>query len=252
MSEATYWYLNTNERGVPNDGRIAVWFNRGLGFTFGEEFGPPLAKLNSGDFVFLYRSGAGIIAIGTVFEAWNHRTYQGKARILDYSNDIEEFQIRIDWFADFRDGPLNGNDVIGNTPSQFLESIADLTLRSRAIELVANWSLPNPDPSRIYFEGGRRSSRSIRRVHRSSRLARDKIASVPIEELACECCGQRTQDIYPANVLVYEVHHSEPFEDNDEPRETTLEDVEIVCPNCHTAITKMKTTVAKLRLLLGG
>lgn len=250
MSELTYWYLNTNERGVPNDERIAIWFDRGLGFTFGEEFGPPLARLSKNDIVFLFRSGTGIIGIGSVLGSWDHQTYTGKSRMLEYSTDVEEYRIRIDWFSDCRDGPLSGNDVIGNTPSQFLESIVKPEFKARAEKLVAKFWRAEPDPNRTYKDGGRGTGQIVRRVNRNARLAKDKIASVPINKRCCECCGQRTQDTYPSEKVIYEVHHRKPFADDDQPRETKLADVAIVCPNCHVAITKLKKTVEQVRNLL--
>lgn len=246
-TDPTFWYLNTNERGQPNDKSIDLWFERGLGFTCDSKYGPPLAKLCSGDIVFMYRSGLGIIGIGTVLESWDGRAHQGKARILEYASDFDEFRIRINWFDDLRSAPLNGNHAIGNTPAQFLESIVDPSFRARAEKLVAGRTKPDANPDRVYPEGGRKTGQTIRRVQRNSQLAKNKIASVPFKDRECECCGDQTQERYPDEVVVYEVHHRVPFKDDDKPRATTLKDVAIVCPNCHSAITKLDVTTETLR-----
>ena len=195
LPDVTYWYLNTNERGHSDDESIDIWFSRGLGFTCDSKFGPPLAKLNVNDIVFMYRSRAGIIGTGTVLESWDGRAYTDKSRLLNYDDDLEEFRIRIDWFADLRGEPLNGNEVIGNSPAQFLESIAEPSFRVRAEKLATGQMQLMPNSERVYKEGGRQSGQSIGRVNRNSRLAKDKIASVPAKDRVCECCGESTQPL---------------------------------------------------------
>ena len=195
----------------------------------------------------MYQSGVGIVGVGRVLEPWNGKAYWGGDKLLYKGTDFEEFRISIDWCHDLRKQPRNGNEVVGNTPSQFLEQISDPEFIENAKGFLSGLDNVPSGPDRTYNEGGRGSGRMVYKVHRHSRLAKDKLASIPQEDLACECCGLQTQNLYPFEFHVYEVHHRKPFEDDDKPRVTKLGDVAVLCPNCHAAITKSKLTIGQVR-----
>lgn len=94
------------------------------------------------------------------------------------------------------------------------------------------------------------------RRERDPRLARAKKARVLKTKgrLDCEACGFNFKNFYPPHDLDFcEVHHRTPLADLDEVVETTLEDLAILCANCHRAIHRLKPmpTVEKLKTLIG-
>lgn len=69
-------------------------------------------------------------------------------------------------------------------------------------------------------------------------------------QLECEVCGFVTQLTYPElEVDICEVHHCKPLGELEEATESRLQDLAILCPNCHRAIhrTKPMMTVKKFR-----
>jgi 5-methylcytosine-specific restriction enzyme A len=68
--------------------------------------------------------------------------------------------------------------------------------------------------------------------------------------LQCEACGFAAAIAYPGlDVEICEVHHRRPLSDTIEAVQTRLEDLAILCPNCHRAIhqTRPMPTVEDFR-----
>lgn len=71
--------------------------------------------------------------------------------------------------------------------------------------------------------------------------------------LECEACGFNFKTFYPPHDLDFcEVHHRKPLAELDEGAETTLEDLAILCSNCHRAIHRIQPmlTVERLKWLI--
>jgi predicted HNH restriction endonuclease len=57
-------------------------------------------------------------------------------------------------------------------------------------------------------------------------------------ELICEACLMKGSETYPTYVAqrVFEVHHRMPLATADGPVRTTLDDLAILCANCHKVV----------------
>ena len=78
-----------------------------------------------------------------------------------------------------------------------------------------------------------------RKRERSRLLVRKKIEKArSLGAIQCEICGISENGIYPASFAhrIFEVHHLMPISEAETPRRTTLDDLAIVCANCHRAI----------------
>ena len=91
-------------------------------------------------------------------------------------------------------------------------------------------------------EGGKRLVLHWK-IERSPELARRKKENVQRELgcLACECCGFDFASFYgPAGEGFIEVHHRRPLHTLTEVTVTTLEDLAVVCSNCHRMLHRLQ------------
>jgi hypothetical protein len=105
--------------------------------------------------------------------------------------------------------------------------------------------IPHPDVDEDAlsgFEGHKKWVEHFRR-ERDRTLVSQKKARVLAEHgrLACEACGFHFAEFYhPYAQGFCEVHHRKPLADLEEPVETKLEDLAIMCSNCHRVIHLIK------------
>jgi len=82
--------------------------------------------------------------------------------------------------------------------------------------------------------------RSHRVRERSGRLRADKIRQMREVhgQLACELCAEGELDRYPLAMAerVFEIHHRAPLANAASPVRTTLDDLAVLCANCHRAV----------------
>lgn len=87
---------------------------------------------------------------------------------------------------------------------------------------------------------GERQLRAHFTRERSSRLRRDKLVMFREEHstLYCEICGfsASTFHPHPFTERAYEVHHKSPLAFAETPVRTTLDDLAVLCANCHRAV----------------
>jgi len=108
-----------------------------------------------------------------------------------------------------------------------------------AIELVGdlpgNQSLPELQENEDPVEGGRRIRTHIHRERKSRR--KERLGKMLREEGSyfCEACGTESPDTeLPMSIL--EVHHIVPLAQAEGERVTTLDDLAVLCANCHRLI----------------
>jgi len=104
-------------------------------------------------------------------------------------------------------------------------------------------------------EGGKRLVLHWK-IERSPELARRKKESVQREVgcLACECCGFDFVSFYGwVGEGFIEVHHRQPLHTLTEVTVTTLEDLAVVCSNCHRMLHRLQDcSVETLRTAIVG
>lgn len=88
------------------------------------------------------------------------------------------------------------------------------------------------------LEGAISLRRHMRRERRPSLVAAKKAATIHATgRLACEACAFEFSERYgDLAAHMCEVHHSEPIGERKGPVETTLDDLAILCANCHRFI----------------
>ena len=102
---------------------------------------------------------------------------------------------------------------------------------------------------------GRRRLILHHRIERSRQLVQRKKASVlqHTGRLACECCGFDFATTYgPAGVGFCECHHVQPLHTLQQETISTLDDLAIVCANCHRMLHNIPDcSLHQLRQILG-
>ena len=99
-------------------------------------------------------------------------------------------------------------------------------------------ALPDYEPHECALEGAPRLFFHFRR-ERDRRLVEAKLNQVRavLGRIQCEACGFTVDDTYPElGCEICEVHHRRPLSEAAAPTNTTLDDLAVLCPNCHRAI----------------
>ena len=107
-----------------------------------------------------------------------------------------------------------------------------------------------PDVDFIAIEGAPRLVQHLSR-ERNTELVRAKEAQVLQQtgRLACECCGFDFEEFYgPRGKDFCEVHHLRPLGSAKGQQRTKLDDLAIVCSNCHRVIHHPKPMLTIKRL----
>lgn len=123
----------------------------------------------------------------------------------------------------------------------------------RVAPAAAPGQIPDADFSAI--EGEPRVFLHLRRERdRSLVAAKQASARNGLGQLVCEICGFVAELVYPGLCAgLCEVHHRRPLSELEAPTETRLDDLAVLCPNCHRAIhqTRPMMTVEEFRQRLG-
>ena len=112
-----YYYINTDTEAL-NDSPHDEWISQGYAFTSGE--GPAdyqkygvkvLGILVLSDICFMYASGYGIMAAGTVRECWDGCGYEGEDRKIYRSTSYTEYRISVDWYLKLTNNPIRIQEI---------------------------------------------------------------------------------------------------------------------------------------------
>ena len=103
FENSQYVWINTAKRYFPN--AFENMLKDGLACTYGEDYyGNLLTRIKHGDTIFLYHSGTGIIAQGTVNESDNKEGGKGVSRlvkppttIMDEDPNENQYNVKVDW-----------------------------------------------------------------------------------------------------------------------------------------------------------
>lgn len=102
------------------------------------------------------------------------------------------------------------------------------------------WGTPVGAVSHPGATEGQRQLRAHYVRERSSRLRQDKLQSFRQGHgrLYCEVCGFEASAFHPEPFTdrAFEVHHKSPLSGASEPVQTTLDDLAVLCANCHRAV----------------
>jgi hypothetical protein len=236
-----YWFINTDESALKDVNTCDLWFKHGLAFSGGDwdKYALPLRNLELRDILFMYHNHLGIVGVGRVLKVWDENPYREKLLYTDF--DFSEYRIRVDWYIDIRDNPINPRSEFGYNSSRFLQRIdeqretaANLVLRlESAREFVSSGELSfTPELQ----EGNVRTV--VVDVHERNTIARKQC----IENWGTSCCicNFSFSDVYgPIGDGYIHVHHLDPICTTEGTRPVDpVNDLRPVCPNCHAIIHK--------------
>jgi len=118
------------------------------------------------------------------------------------------------------------------------DEISDtFTKISSTDEIISNTSKPTdslPSLPKGFMEGG--INQIVLEVqYRSPQLRKDAIAAN--NGYSCYICGENFEEKYGEFGKGYiEIHHKKPLKDNKENHLTTINEVAVVCANCHSVL----------------
>ena len=231
------------------------------------------AEIRVGDQCLIWRSGdaAGAIAVGRIAEApqpmsdVNFPECLGEDLWTDEPDSADTVKVgialddvRLDEAAGFvpraafTSNPILSQSTIIRTPQGTVFKLA----REEANEAFSLWNTPLDLPAEalpVAMEGGQRLRQHYAR-ERSRTLVkkkREQFAQAHGGRFYCEVCRFDFSERYPPDLGdgFIEVHHLAPLFLHDQPRRTSLDDLLLVCSNCHRMIHRTKDAEANLRRL---
>ena len=217
-----------------------------------------------GERVFIWRAGAeaGAIAAGYIVEAPTPARYVKHPEALGddlwvagevvpdgLKTGIQLYEIRLNDEEGMitRSEAKNNPDLCSSTiitmPNSTVFKLSHV--EANALEKLWNGKLaPAIDASATE---GQRYLRAHYMRERSSRLRQDKLRTFRKAHgaLFCELCGYKASAYAPELFTdrAFEVHHKSPLADAIEPVRTTLDDLAVLCANCHRAVHANKSII---------
>ena len=217
------------------------------------------SEIRLGDRVFVWRSGAqaGAIAIGTVVETPVQASKVKHPEALGYDlwsagaadpNELETGIRPDDVRLTIEEGMLSRRSVAAEPAlarSTIIRRPTGTVFRlapEEAATLERMWGFGRESsPSWIagVTEGEPRLRAHYKR-ERSVKLRADKLRAFLKDHgrYFCELCGEEVGARYPriVNTRMYEIHHRKPLALANKPVRTTLEDLALLCANCHRSV----------------
>ena len=217
-------------------------------------------RIQLGHLAFIWRAkeDAGVIAVGRIAEppierskvkyseALNDNLWHGQTPDPDEKAvGIELSDVRLTneegmiSRAELKEDPVIGENAIIKAPQG---TVFHLT-SEQAERLIFRWSMEplkqSKEDEEVFVEGAV-SFKFHRRRERSTVLRKRKL-EIFWEyhgRLFCEMCGLDPAERYSRELAesVIEVHHTKPLSFANSPHPTKLEDLLVVCANCHRAI----------------
>jgi hypothetical protein len=210
-----------------------------------------------GDPVFVWRAGseAGAVAVGEVVEkptpanAVEHPEALGddlwvanEANPSEFKTGIRLIEIRLS-----TDEGMVARTTAADDPVLAASTIITVpngtVFRLSGNELAALEQLWGTSAATVPTDGATEGQQQLRLHYareRSSRLRRDKLSAFRKEhgKVFCEVCGFSVSANHPEPFTdrAYEVHHKRPLAAAAAPVRTTLQDLAVLCANCHRAV----------------
>ncbi len=216
-----------------------------------------IKDISVGDTAFVWRAGSevGAVAIGTVVEvptpahSVKHPEALGEdlwvkneASYSEIKTGIQLTEVRLTNDeglvprAVAKDDPVLANATIIKVPNGSVFKLSGDELSA----LVRLWGVPVAAAISSGSTEGQRQLRSHYVRERSSRLRREKLSEFRKKHgsLSCEICGFDDSAKHPVPFVerAYEVHHKRPLAAAVSPVRITLDDLAVLCANCHRAV----------------
>lgn len=197
--------------------------------------------------------GGGTVVVGWYEDATVYRNAQKieKPNTLQTKNGVTSFRVKapankaILLPAEQRELiiPRAVTGGIGKSNVWFADKEESQEIVNKVMALIKNggaFSLPDVDQNTSIKEGNPRLISHFRR-ERNSTIVKAKKAAVlkATGKLCCEACGFDFKEVYgDIGEGFCEVHHLRPLSEENGEVETRLQDLAIICSNCHRIIHK--------------
>jgi hypothetical protein len=223
-----FFFYNTDG----GQGRYERLIKRGIAATGGpRKFGLQLGQLRPSDTLLMYEDGVGIVAVGRVREYWDEKTH--RTPLYYPAGEPKEYRIKVRWRA--LTSPISIatiKEALGYQPRGAVRRIVKC---HEVVEQLVDErvSATHEDSEEEAFLEG--ESRAVKSTVRSPQL---RAAAKRKWGLECYCCGFDFGTFYgdvAKGVAI--VHHLRQFLGSDgKARKATVNDVRVVCANCHQVI----------------
>ena len=125
-----YYFFNTDGKSIGGPPRFQTLIDSGIAVTSGDRsYGEQLSQLAPADTLLMYQNRVGVVAVGTVEEPWDRKSYRDHL-YYQSGDDLDEqgleYRIRVKWFLDLSDQPIGVQDlrkILGTIPPRTLQKI---------------------------------------------------------------------------------------------------------------------------------
>lgn len=231
----TWWVYKCNSKGLSHQKAMGDWND----FFHGdpnEDWGctqlvPALAKLNKGDMIIAYQTNRNeLVGVAQVRQScqYDNCLYLNPIEIIGTKvRPLKKSDPKIEAIPAFKRGPIQAIREISEPDAKRLLKAAGSThLYGAKSSKSTNDSISNETS---FLEGEKRASVTIARNPKLRVAAKKKWG------VKCYCCGFEFEQFYGSLAKgAGIVHHLQPFTVAKEGRrKATVEDVRVVCANCH-------------------
>ncbi len=189
---------------------------------------PEIAKVRRGDILIAYQTNRNeLVGIARVSQSCERDTYLHLKVVMTIGVKVRPLKESNPQIAAI---PALQGGVI-RTVYDISESDAQRLLRAATVpqKLLSRLQTTTRTSEEETFAEG--IKRTVARAERNARL---RVAAKEKWGMKCYCCGFDFEQFYGSMARgAAVVHHLELFTSNDKKRKTTVEDVRVVCANCH-------------------
>ena len=193
-------------------------------------------KMRKGDTIYV-KEGKFIIGKGTVLGPYKYDTQN---RIMDPNGYPWSHQVPVQWQTDF-------------PPIQILlgaEQFTVMPLTQEQVETLERQITRTKEDTRILevTEGQLLKTEAVFRKRNRTIIAAKKALS----DGTCEACGMKFADAYGIKTICLVAHHKKPIGRRKRASTTTVDDISLICPNCHSVAhtAEPPLTIAAIRKML--
>jgi len=193
-------------------------------------------KMKKEDIIYV-KQGGYIVGKGKIKEGKNRRVYQYDPEILKGTESPWEHFVYVDWQKNYKKIKVNleaNLHTVLELDKQRLKKIAEA---ERKAEEKIKENVKKTE-KKEWFEGALQRAESSFRKRNRGLIEQKKSES----DYHCEVCDMSFEEVYGKLGKEYIVaHHKKPIGSRKKASKTTLEDIALVCANCHDMLHAKKT-----------
>lgn len=202
----------------------AIWRASGVHATSAQSSLKHVAFHIEKDDVIYAKQGTSIVGKGKVTKKYGYNPGIVKQEEVRW-----EHFVKVKWDKDFRPFKLD----LGANQHIVLELSEERLVKIQEMELDTNFVHDNIDEVVSVEEGKKYIAETIFRKRNHKLIEQKKVNS----DYRCEVCGMRYENVYGEIGKDYIIaHHVDPIGSRHDDSKTTLDDIALVCSNCHNML----------------